>query len=110
MDPGLQPPSPKVDRLVAAREGIAGSEGVPLGRNALGIGGPLPTTRQEGMGAAVARKDRRARQFLAGADAAAALAALTITMSLLPGVSAKPTALLLLPVVILVNKLLGLYD
>jgi len=62
------------------------------------------------MGAAVARKDRRARQFLAAADTVAALAALTITLSLLPGVSAKPTALLLLPVVILVNKLLGLYD
>jgi exopolysaccharide biosynthesis polyprenyl glycosylphosphotransferase len=69
-----------------------------------------PRRAEDALDAGLARKDSLARRWLAAADAAAALAGLTITVSLVDGVSARPTALLLLPVVILVNKLLGLYD
>jgi exopolysaccharide biosynthesis polyprenyl glycosylphosphotransferase len=114
MEPGRQPPGrsvgpsfPEPAQALASGEGVASSDLIePNATGSLFA----PRLAEDGVGAAVDRKDRLARCCLAGADAVAALAALTVALSLLHGVSAKPTALLLLPVVVVVNKVLGLYD
>ena len=69
-----------------------------------------PSRPEDELKVEVVRRDNVSRHFLAAADAAAALVALTVTASLLGVVSPKPGALVLIPVVLLLNKLLGLYD
>ncbi len=59
---------------------------------------------------AVGRRDRRYRHLLAGADAAAAFAALLVAVAVVGDDVLRPTILLAVPLVIAVSKVMNLYD
>src|SRR5256885_7945210 len=92
-------PSPEIRRRSLARRARLGW--LPPARG-LGIGAKAP----EG----VLQREGLYRRLLALADLAAASVALLVAFTLIAGHQVQPAMLLALPAVILVSKVVGLYD
>lgn len=82
-----------------------------LGRWQLGRGPRAPVVIPEGSSAAAVRqRDKYYKRGLACSDMVAAAVAVALALYLLGGAGPRASALLGLPLLVLVNKLVGLYD
>ena len=87
-------------------------ESQPLRRRAVDLGMPLPAAPDDPVDGApeVAHRDRIFRRSLVIADAVAATACVLASLGVSEHLTLRPTALLAAPAVIVLAKLLGLYD
>jgi exopolysaccharide biosynthesis polyprenyl glycosylphosphotransferase len=99
------PQTPPKDRQAGTRSPRAPARGLRDGvRRAAGSLLDAPTRPEAGS------RDRRYRRLLAYADALAAGLALVLSIAVLGADRLEPTAVVAIPIVVLVSKLIGLYD